>query len=53
MICPNDKREMMKEYLLDYIIHKCNKCGHRKITDYDGKEISGEKRRELEDIYGG
>ena len=53
MICPNCKQEIPnKEFTTEYIIYKC-KCGFRRIADYNDKEISDEKKRELEDIYGG
>ena len=51
MICPKDKTEMDKEYLLEIIIHKCPKCGLREFTDYSGKLVSQEKKMELEDMY--
>ena len=51
MICPNCKQEIPnKEFTAEYIIYKCS-CGFRCITDYNNKEISNEKKIELEDIY--
>ena len=51
MKCPKDNIEMSKEFLLDFILHKCEKCGDRKITDFSNKPISHKKELELLDVY--
>jgi hypothetical protein len=51
MKCPRDKEEMIKEYLLEIILHKCLKCGIREFTDYSGKPVSQEKKMEFLDMY--
>lgn len=53
MKCFKDKIEMSKEMTLEYIIHKCLKCGHLVITDYAEKEVNTKTKLELEDIYNG
>lgn len=54
MLCPKCNTEITnKGYTVKRIIHICDKCGHRVITDYEGKEISTEEKLRLEDIYNG
>ena len=53
MKCSKCKFEMDKEALLEYIIHKCPKCGERKITDYMDKEVDSKTRMSIEEIYNG